>query len=68
MAHGPRWEWCIRRESLGRDLPFSLELLKDFPLRVVAQNAHIDKAIDVELLGSEMRHDVDDLARIEYLQ
>ena len=37
-------------------LPLGLELLEDLPLRVVAENTHIDEAIDVELLGSKVGH------------
>ena len=42
-------------------LPFGLELLEDLPLRMVAENAHINEAVDVELLGSEMGHFVHSL-------
>ena len=37
-------------------LPLGLVLLKDFPLGVVAEDAYVDEAAQVEPLGSELRH------------
>jgi hypothetical protein len=39
-----------------RPLPFSFVLGKNFALSVVADDAHVDEAADIQLLRSEHRH------------
>ena len=49
---------CHHGVAVGDDgqLPFWLELLKDFALCVVADSSRLDKAVQVELLCPEHGH------------
>ena len=54
------WQWPSASMNLRRGIwariPFRLEFSIDFPLRMVANIADVDKASDVKLLRVELRH------------
>lgn len=53
-------EWCgicgdvLESRLVDMDVPLRLELLVDFPLRVISDVADFDEAAEVELFGAEL--------------